>query len=118
MKKTAFIFGLFLAFTAFSHATFAQTSTTPTQTAQVKPGRAMLNVPSLTTEEQFQVLQSSVLNKLEGIAMSNFNFNNKQLILMYDLNKIGVDKVIEVLAQNGYPATIYMASDKPRATTK
>lgn len=117
MKKTAFIFGLFLAFTAFSHATFAQT-TAPTQTAQVKPGRAMLSVPSLTTEEQFQVLQSSVLNKLDGIAMSNFNFNNKQLILMYDLNKIGVDKVIEVLAQNGYPATIYIASDKPRATTK
>lgn len=118
MKKTAVISALFFAFVAFSHTTFAQTVTTTTQTAQVKPGRAMLSVPSLTTEEQFQVLQSSVLNKLEGIAMSNFNFNNKELILMYDLNKIGVDRVIEVLGQNGYAATINIASDKPRVSSK
>lgn len=77
----------------------------------------MLNVPTLTSEEQFMVLQSSVLNKVEGLAMSNWNSQNKQIILMYDLNKTNSDKIIEILGQNGYPATVYVASEKPKATS-
>ncbi len=118
MKKIAFVFSLLLVFVAFSNIAAAQTTSGTAMSPQIKPGRAMLNVPSLATEEQFLVLKSSVLDKIEGVSLSNWNPSSKQLILMYDLNKTGVDKVMAVLAQNGYSATIYVASDKPRTTEK
>lgn len=116
MKKFVSIFSLLLLFIGFSNAISAQNNNF-SSSSQVKPGRAMLNVPSLTTEEQFLTLQSSVLNKVEGLALSTWNPSSKQISLMYDLSKTNADKVIELLKQNGYTATLLVATENPHPTS-
>lgn len=105
-----------IALIGFSFAASAQTAA-PASQPRPQFARAIFDVPSMATEEQFLQIKPT-LETTEGIRFTNIDATRHQVVFSYDPSKISASQIGAIITQKGYTNTLNLTTETPRTAPK